>query len=81
MIVRRGAVPRFEALKEKTRHLNVEVVWDRREGNGPDAAAAAVKRDQEFADRRGDPPFTWKVADFVVVVPRSTRAKRPKRAK
>lgn len=81
MIVRRGALPRFQALKDKTQHLNVEVVWDRREGDGPEAAAAAAKKALEFADRRGTPPFTWDVADFVVVVPQSSRKKRAKRAK
>lgn len=77
MIVRRGATPRFEALKKKTEHLNVEVVWDRRGGHAQDDAEAA-ERERQFIDRRGAPPFTWDAADFVVVVPKS---KRPKRSK
>ncbi len=77
MIVRRGATPRFEALKKKTEHLNVEVVWDRRGDHAPDDAAAA-ERERDFKNRRGEPPFTWDAADFVVVVPKVKRAKRPK---
>lgn len=77
MIVRRGATPRFEALKKKTEHLNVEVVWDRRGGHAPDDAEAA-ERERRFKDRRGEPPFTWDAADFVVVVPKAKRAKRSK---
>lgn len=75
MIVRRGATPRFEALKRKTKHLNVEVEWDRRE----DAIdpARQTERDRLLIERRRTPPFTWDLADFVVVVPRKT-AKRPK---
>jgi hypothetical protein len=63
MVVRRGATPRFEALTRKTRHLNVQVVWDRR----TEEQDAAEPRQHE--NRRGAPPFTWDVADFVVVVP------------
>jgi hypothetical protein len=77
MVVRRGATPRFEALKKKTEHLNVQVVWDRREGEKPDDPVVA-ENNRRFKDRRGTPPFTWDVADFVVVVPKSKRAKRSK---
>jgi hypothetical protein len=66
MIVRRGATPRFEALMRKTRHLNVQVEWDRR-GDEDDAAGEHVRK---HGNRRGAPPFTWDAADFVVVVPR-----------
>jgi hypothetical protein len=76
MIVRRGATPRFEALKKKTQHLNVEVVWDRRDDGEPAVAAAA--KNSQLKNRRGAPPFTWDVADFVVVVPQSKHAKRSK---
>lgn len=76
MIVRRGATPRFEALKKKTQHLNVQVVWDRREDD--ESAGSAAAKDPQFKNRRGAPPFTWDMADFVVVVPKSKRAKRSK---
>ena len=77
MVVRRGATPRFEALKKKTEHLNVQVVWDRREGEKPDDPVVA-ENNRRFKDRRGTPPFTWDVADFVVVVPNGKRAKSSK---
>jgi hypothetical protein len=77
MVVRRGATPRFEALKKKTEHLNVQVVWDRREGEKPDDPIVA-ENNRRFKDRRGTPPFTWDAADFVVVVPNGKRAKRSK---
>lgn len=75
MIVRRGAIPRFEALKKKTRHLNVQVVWDRRDDDAP-AEASTVAKNPRLKNRRGAPPFTWDVADFVVVVPPSKRKPR-----
>lgn len=77
MVVRRGATPRFEALRRKTEHLNVQVVWDRREGDRPDDPVVA-ENNRRFKDRRGTPPFTWDTADFVVVVPKSKRAKPSK---
>lgn len=80
MIVRRGATPRFEALKEKTQHLNVEVVWDRR-GKADPGDEAAAARERQFKNRRGEPPFTWDTADFVVVVPKAKRAKGAKATK
>jgi hypothetical protein len=79
MIVRRGANPRFDALKRKTKHLNVQVVWDRREDERRNEAGA-IDTERRHQDRRRTPPFTWDVADFVVVVPKSsTTAKRKKK--
>ena len=68
IVVRRGALRRFDALKIKTGELPVVVTWDRRtdERRGD---AAAVKRDRRQTDRRRTPPFTWDLADFVVVEP------------
>ena len=66
IFVRIGALKRFHMLKEKTTELPVEVVWDRRrrERRSASASAAAERRGQ---DRRQQLPFTWEVADFVVV--------------
>ena len=50
----------------KTRHLNVQVEWDRR---GDDQDAATGEHVRKHGNRRGAPPFTWDAADFVVVVP------------
>lgn len=66
MVVRRGATPRFDALTRKTRHLNVQVVWDRRHDERDAADSDHVRK---HGNRRGSPPFTWEAADFVVVVP------------
>ena len=62
IIVRRGALRRFDALVSKTGDLPVEVSWDRRKEKGE---ATPVERPSN--ERRKAPPFTWDVADFVVV--------------
>jgi hypothetical protein len=66
IVVRRGALRRFDALTRKTADLPVEVTWDRRaeERRVSDEAAGVERRS---GDRRKKPPFTWQVADFVVV--------------
>ena len=66
MFVRIGALKRFHFLKQKTADLPVSVEWDRRRNDrrSDDHAASANVRK---AERRGDPPFTWDTADFVVV--------------
>ena len=74
MFVRRGATPRYEALKRKTKHLNVQVAWDRRESDRRDDPVT-IENNRRFQDRRKTPPFTWDTADFVVVVPKSPRRK------
>lgn len=68
IIVRRGALKRFDTLKKKTADLPVVVTWDRRlkERRMSEAPAA---NDQRKKDRRKKPPFTWDVADFIVVDP------------
>ncbi len=66
MFVRRGALRRFDRLKQATKDLPVAVEWDRREEERR-SASEEVAEDARKAERRGDPSFTWKVADFVVV--------------
>jgi len=66
IVVRRGALRRFDVLTRKTAELPVVVSWDRRtqtrrEGSEP----APVERRSD--DRRKAPPFTWDAADFVVI--------------
>ena len=82
IIVRRGALRRFDALARKTADLPVVVSWDRRtkQRRASDESAPVERRS---SDRRKTPPFTWDAADFVVVgaaqepdataVPRVTR--------
>lgn len=64
--VRRGALRRFDHLTQKGADLPVEVKWDRRtiERRASSEAAGSERRK---TDRRQTPPFTWDVADFVVV--------------
>ena len=65
-IVRRGALRRFDRLKEAARELPVDVIWDRRTAQ----RTTAHEPDQlprALAERRRQPSFTWKTADFVLV--------------
>jgi hypothetical protein len=66
IFVRVGALKRFHTLTRDTAELPVVVSWDRRKGErrGGPAPAGSERR---VTDRRGAPPFTWQVADFVVV--------------
>jgi hypothetical protein len=78
LIVRRGARTRFRALKQKAASLPVKVTWDRRK-NERRAAKSRVDADDDRRknERRQRPPFSWQVADFVVVErPRRKRAKK-----
>jgi len=57
IVVRRGALRRFDALTRKT----------------------AAPTERRSGDRRKKPPFTWEVADFVVVdAPREDSEPRKK---
>jgi hypothetical protein len=72
IVVRRGAIRRFDALKTRTSELPVVVTWDRRTDQRKgkdDADATSAKRNRRQTDRRREPPFTWDLADFVVVEP------------
>jgi hypothetical protein len=74
IVVRRGAMRRFDALKTRTTELPVVLTWDRRIDHRRDAAASAgVKGDRRENERRRQPPFTWDLADFVVVEPTKRR--------
>ena len=80
IVVRRGAMRRFDALKTRTTELPVVVTWDRRTDQRRDTDARAdVTRDRRQGDRRKTPPFTWDVADFVVVEPTKRRKAAAKR--
>ena len=73
IVVRRGALRRFDSLMRKTAELPVEITWDRRleERRASDETAGVERR---AGDRRRRPPFTWEAADFVVVDERQTPA-------
>jgi hypothetical protein len=66
LIVRRGALRRFDKLKRATADLPVEVSWDRRLADRR-SSSTDVSRDRRQNERRQPPPFTWEVADFLVV--------------
>lgn len=66
IVVKRGALRRFDALTRKTAELPVVVSWDRRTQNRRSTREpATIERRSD--DRRKAPPFTWEAADFVVV--------------
>lgn len=77
IVVRRGAVRRFDTMKSRTADLDVVVTWDRRTADrrSPDARTVKmeVPLDRRATDRRQKPPFTWDLADFVVVNPTEKR--------
>jgi len=78
LVVRRGALRRFEQLKQKTEALPVKVMWDRRQSDRR-VASGTPNADQRKGERRQLPPYTWDVADFVVVGrPRKPRPKKVK---
>jgi hypothetical protein len=66
IVVRRGARRRFDALKQKTADLDAVVSWDRRQTDRR-ASSQPAQIDQRKTERRRKPPFTWEVADFVVL--------------
>ncbi len=82
IVVRRGALRRFDVLKRKTAELPVVVSWDRRK---EDRRGSTEPRrvDRRRTERRQKPPYTWQVADFVVVdrSPDVTEGGRPRMAK
>jgi hypothetical protein len=64
--VRRGALRRFDHLKQKGADLPVEIKWDRRTTERR-ASSKGAGDERRTTERRQKPPFTWDVADFVVV--------------
>jgi hypothetical protein len=80
IVVRRGAIRRFDALKTRTSELPVVLTWDRRTDDRRDrGASASLKRDRRESERRKAPPFTWDLADFVVVERGGRRKKAGKK--
>jgi len=74
IVVRRGAIRRFDALKTRTSELPVVLTWDRRTNKRrEDEESDGAKRSPRQAERRRKPPFTWDLADFVVVEPAKPR--------
>jgi hypothetical protein len=65
IIVKRGALKRFDTLTRKAQGLPVVIEWDRRVHSRRESADP-VSRDRRKSDRRQSPPFTWQLADFVI---------------
>jgi hypothetical protein len=81
LIVRRGALRRFDKLKSATAELPVKLTWDRRV-NDRRAGGTDVASERRAGDRRKAPPYTWSTADFLVVeAPGPSRPQRRVRAK
>src|SRR6476659_5278097 len=75
--VRRGAIRRFDALKTRTSELPVVFSRDRRtDDRRDDTADNDGDADRRQADRRRKPPFTWDLADFVVVEPKRKASRK-----
>jgi hypothetical protein len=77
LVVRRGALRRFQKLKEKAADLPVKVSWDRRQGERRTESTHS-DLERRKADRRQKPPFTWEVSDFVVVAATQPSGRRKK---
>ena len=77
IVVRRGSLRRFDALKTRTAELPVVVTWDRRVNARREEEETGGKGSRRYAERRRTPPFTWDLADFVVVEPPKRRKSAP----
>jgi hypothetical protein len=66
LIVRRGALRRFDRLRQSTADLPVKLTWDRRLKDRR-RSTQDVTPDNRRTERRRKPPFTWETADFLVV--------------
>jgi hypothetical protein len=67
IFVRRGALRRFHRLKQDSEGLPIKVEWDRRHDERPGGTPPATGADQQRrTERRREPPFTWRTAEFVV---------------
>lgn len=73
IFVKRGALWRYNRLSRDAQKLPISVEWDRRKEDRR-AAEAPVPQDQRKEDRRGSAPFTWDIAEFVVVDDHDGRA-------
>jgi hypothetical protein len=82
IVVRRGAMRRFDALKTRTSELPVVVTWDRRTNERrDDKETDDANRNGRHTERRRKPPFTWDLADFVVVEPAKPRKTARKKSR
>ena len=74
LVVRRGSLRRFASLKKRTDKLSLEIKWDRRLVDRRTKTAqprTELRRNQ----RRGQPPFSWGTADFLIVLEPAQRTR------
>lgn len=69
LIVRRGALRRFDSLKRKTEKLQVNVIWDRRQGARRVGEMPTTHERRRSSDRRERAASSWGASDFVIAVP------------
>jgi hypothetical protein len=67
LVVRRGALRRFDRLRTRVAELSVNVIWDRRLRDRRTSPSSSRDKDSRQHERRQTPSFTWEMADFVVV--------------
>jgi hypothetical protein len=66
LVVRRGALRRFDRLKQATRELPAEVIWDRRGKEEKESGSSSGDVSEPPSNRRKTTPSTWDLADFVL---------------
>lgn len=66
IVVRRGALRRFNTLLRETAELPAVVSWDRRQADRR-GSSESDEDNRRKTDRRQTPPFTWDAGDFVVL--------------
>jgi hypothetical protein len=76
IIVKRGALKRFDTLNRRSQGLPVVIEWDRRVHSRRESADP-VPGDRRRDDRRQAPPFTWDLADFVITAAEGSTAGDP----
>ncbi len=70
LVVRGGAHHRFAELERKTAHLDVKVIWDRRQRTQRQCLGD-VRHERRGPERRSRSSASWQLADFAVSVPKS----------
>ena len=75
LVVRRGSLRRFASLQKRTDKLPLEIVWDRRLVDRRTKTARPTTEHRR-SQRRGEPPFSWGTADFLIVLEPAPRTRR-----
>ena len=76
LIVKRGALRRFDRLKKDAAGLPVDVIWDRRQSQRRRSEETNHSDEKRKVERRNPLPLTWEVAEFAVAEEPDTRKKK-----